>query len=83
MQFHSPVHPNLNTATDPFLEALNSHSVVTLWSFNISKEKESEKLTYSNESIYSLSNYGKALQTPNFHEAAEVIDTYKSKPTLS
>lgn len=54
MLFHPAVHLHLNTATDPFSEALNSHSAANLQSFKTSKEKESEKLTYLNESIYHL-----------------------------
>lgn len=54
MLFHPAVHLTLNTVTDPFSKALNSRSVANLQSFKTSKEKESEKLTYSNESIYCL-----------------------------
>lgn len=46
MLFYPAVHLTLNTATDPFSEALNSNSVADLQSFKTTKEKESEKLTY-------------------------------------
>lgn len=81
MLFYPAVHLTLNTATDPFSEALNSHSVADLQSFKTPKEKQWE--TDLLKIINPLFNYGKALQTQNFHKAAEVIDTHKSKISLS